>query len=655
MNRTGMYSLSSLAAIGCLALTSCMDEAQKQHAQAAKAIDAVAIKLEMLSPDVNAAAQEAQSALHTLRSIDVQSGPLSSVRSALSAKAQLVLGEASVNASRAARRNVASLSGRIEARMLSLHRLRTFSENAPFTPRQLGVDALDQGLDDRSSMQAQYEQQIDMLQRQIDSLQSEHDQYADHIANARQDAHAQRSSALHEGTSESIGDIQEAAQSLEAVAPLETKVELLSMDIAILQDQQRQLDLLIDGESDTITAIKTESADLRGFISARSGQIDDVRERMRTLQGDLETDATALAIAETGPLLEHATAAIEHFNAAANEAQRAARQAGRNGMADRVLELTARQSALTMATSRFMSLNRNAALLERLASQGDMRDGAALREQARALGAQRDDAMEQARNAAQAAVDVAEQLDDGITAEAIRSKLGSMQDLLNGKVITVANVATPSLPPTPVMPTEGSDDSAAPAEAIAVATAFLKDGVLAGAGDQEAADNAKAMVNCDSTPEICSAIELSAKALPALASLNELASTTFTGPEAMGISQMQAMLDPAMIKGMIAPMLSMVASTNSSMNGNVASVQFQLGPGNGITINLLQDNGTWVVSGGEMPFTNAAHLAQGKAMLEQIESVRTQLESGEMSSAMDYLQKAQDLSAAMQAMGGIGQ
>ena len=146
MFRIGMPSLASLSAVACLTLCGCMDEAAKQHGEAVKAIDAAAVRLGMLSPDLNAAAKEAQSVLNALRAIDVQSGPLASVRSALTAKAQLVLGEASLEAAVVSRREVATLGGRIEARLQSLQRLQSFADHARFTPTQLGFDALEQSM-----------------------------------------------------------------------------------------------------------------------------------------------------------------------------------------------------------------------------------------------------------------------------------------------------------------------------------------------------------------------------------------------------------------------------------------------------------------------------------------------------------------------------
>ena len=659
MTRIPIRSLSSLAALMCLSLGGCMDEAATQHAEAAKAIDTAAVRLDMLSPDIEAAAQEAQSVLQALRAIDVPSGPLASVRSALTAQAQLVLGEASMNAGRATRREVASLGGRIEARLLSLRRLQSFAEHARFTPQQLGAHALEQSMDSRSDRRRTHKAQIDSLQQRIDDLHTQRNADAQHIAHIRQTAQAQRTAALHAGTSAAIPDLEHAGVSLADLAPLESRLELLDIEIESLQDEQRQLQLISHGETSTIDGLESESTELEAFITARNAQIDSMQDRIQTLRHDLVTDATALAAAETGPLRETTADALEHFDAAATESQRAARQAGRNAMADRVLELAARQSALTMAVTRYLSLDRNADLLDRLASQGELNDAAAVREQARQLSNQRDDAMEQARAAAHAAIGIADQLDDGITAESIRARLGSMQDLLDGKPITVHKPVIVTADPTPTQPTTSGEGTAPPA-AITAAITFIKASALAELGNADAVADAKAVSDCQTNPGICKMLDVMAQVLPAIASLNTLAGQTFTGPAAMGIQQAQTMLDPAMLEGMVRPMLDMLKVTGATAEGGTATVHFhfEMGPmgSTNVTVLLSLHDGAWLVTGGQDPQGDGpgdtAKIAAAQSLLDQIAALRAKVQSGQINSAVAYLQQFEKLGAALQALSG---
>ena len=650
MMRIGSIVLVGLTTLGCVSLVGCMDDAAQQHANAAKAIDEAAIQLSMLSPDADIAGQGAQRVLNTLRSVDVQSGPLASVRSALSAKAQLVLGEASLAQSRMARREVALLGGRIEARFRSLQRLQSFAQNVPFSPRQLGADALERGIDDRSARRRQSEVQIDAIQQEIDKLSLQRDQDAREIAESRNISHEQRAVALQTGNTSSIPDLEHAGASLASLAPLETRLELLGMSIATLKDQQRQLRLVVDGETSTIEAIETESADLRGFISARSGQVDSMQDRIQTLRRDLLTDASALASAEAGPLHDSATAAMGHFDAAASDAKRAARQAGSNAMADRVLELAARQSSLTTSVSRFMSLNRNASLLDRLASQGNLDDAAALRDQARSLATQRDDAMETARTAAQAAVAIADQLGDGVTAEAIRSRLGSMQDLLEGKPITVTETVVVPPAPMPEQPVP-SGDAAGGAPAAAAIT-FIKGISLASMGDPAGVMEAKSASDCTAAPAICELLDVAVQLVPAMARVNSLAAKTFTGPNAMGIQMAQGMLDPEAMKAMLAPMLDSLSATQSTIDNNTATVLVTSALGESYNLTLTLKDGAWLVTAGTMDsgqnLTGPETIAPLRKILAEIEMLKTQIESGQIDSAESYLKQFEAIAAELQ-------
>ena len=639
--RIGSIVLVGVTTLGCVSLGGCTDDAARQHADAAQAINNAAIELSMLSPDSDTAAQGAQRVLNTLRSIDVQSGSLEGVRSALSAKAELILGTASLTQSRVARREVALLGGRIEARLLSLQRLQSFAENVPFTPRQLGADALERGIDDRNAQRRQGKMQIDTLQQEIDKLSLQRDQDARAIAESRYISHEQRALALQTGNTSSIPDIEHAGASLASLAPLETRLELLGMSIAALKDQQRQLQLVVDGDTSTIEAIETESADLRGFISARSGQVDAMQNRIQTLRRDLLTDASALATAETGVLHDKATAAMGHFDAAASNAKRAARQTGSNAMADRALELAARQSALTTSVSRFMSLNRNAFLLDRLASQGDMDDTAALRDQARSLATRRDDAMETARTAAQAAVGIADQLGEGVTAEAIRARLGSMQDLLDGKPIAVAETVVVTPAPAPSQPVPSGD--AADGAPAAAAIRFIKGMSLAMVGDPSGVTQAKSASDCTTAPAICEFLDMAVQLRVALASVNSVAGKTFTGPDAIGIQMAQNMLDVKTMRDMLAPMLDSLAPTKSTIDSNTATVAINSALGETFNVTLTLKDGAWLVVAGTRDFGpnlgGASTIALLRKMLAELELLKSHLESGQVDSAEAYLKQ----------------
>ena len=126
-----------------------------------------------------------------------------------------------------------------------------------------------------------------------------------------------------------------------------------------------------------------------------------------------------------------------------------------------MLAIAARQAALSVVTSRLQSLNRASTVFNVLAAQPNLPDAATWQEHARTLNTSRDAALQQAVETADAAMEAAGQLDDDVTSEAIRARIGTLQAAFAGRAVTAATVAAPpAAPNTPAAPPQQPTDPA---------------------------------------------------------------------------------------------------------------------------------------------------------------------------------------------------
>jgi len=445
-----------------VALAGCTNEAAEQRRAAVKVIDAAQTRLEMIPFDLPAAAAEATQVLADLRAVDAPAGALAGMKGALSARAEMIIAEAALDAARTDRRSAAQLTGRIEARLLAVADLQRFVDHAPFRAENLGVATLQQDVDSRVQLIRALDVQARQFQDTVDALKSVQREAQLQVVDAREHAFQMRDTALEEASADSIGALTHSGQLIAELAPEESRLDELDTEIKNTLTALEQLHLLIDGETATIEAIEVEHEAIDSFIQARTEQVAAVEAHIATLKQDLVADAASLASLEAGSLTSSAADAMGHFEAAAMQAQRAARADRRNGGADLVLAVAARQAALGVVTSRLQLLNRASTVFNVLAAQPNLPDAATWREHARTLNTSRDAALQQAVETADAAMEAAEQLDDDVTSEAIRARIGTLQAAFAGRAVSAAAVAAPPAVPTtpaapPQQPTDPSD------------------------------------------------------------------------------------------------------------------------------------------------------------------------------------------------------
>ncbi|MCH2135520.1 MAG: hypothetical protein MK101_02940 [Phycisphaerales bacterium] len=660
--RTGFILTLALTAATAMGLTGCKDDAAKHHEAQAKALQKAIDEMAALSPDPQAAADEAKIILTSLKRVDVASGPLANVRSSLSAQAQMTIARATVSSAAQARLDAASLSGQIESKVLALRQLEALAQHATFERSQLGGPALEQDINTRRQLQGDHEQAVDAAQARIDELQQERDALAADISDRRQRAHALRSQAADQELDTALDSIDASGAVLKALAPDESRLDALDLEIESLRVSQVVPEHKHTGEAHRIDVNESELTQVDAFVRSRDDQISDVRRHVDRLSREITEDASALSELELGKLSTASAEAIKTFEAAATDAQRAARQGGRSPQADKLLELSARQAALSTSTSRYLSLERSARLMEQVASL--QTQAAALSEDARSLTTQRDAAMQQTRDLLQSARTSANQAGQGPMADSIRRRLESVQSLLDGKPITVEEPALPPPPPPapapapPGQPASGdaSGSDVDTAAATAAALAYVKDGTLAGLGDDAASTRLRAMYDCQANPGLCEAQDLGDRILPEMSSLNKLAASTFRGPEAAAIGQIQMFLDPQMLRSMIEPMLGQLKASNTIVQGDTVQVTISLPPESSFKLRLRQIDGQWKLVGGEM-----AGMALGgqqqiqtlKSILSEMADLRSQVERKSISAAK-YLEAFQILGERMQKLNGVG-
>ena len=457
--RIRTISLSTLSL--AIALAGCTNEAAEQRRAAVKVIDAAQTRLEMIPFDLPSAAAEATQVLADLRAVDAPAGALAGMKGALSARAEMIIAEAALDAARIDRRIAAQLTGRIEARLLAVADLQRFVDHAPFRAESLGVATLQLDVDNRVQLIRALDVQAKQFQDTVDALKSVQREAQLQVVDARKHAFQMRDAALAEAGADSIGALTQSGQLIAELAPEESRLDELDTEIKNTLTALEQLHLLIDGETATIEAIEIEHEAIDSFIQARIEQVAAVEAHIATLKQDLVADAASLASLEAGSLTSSAADALEHFEAAATQAQRAAHADRRNGGADLVLAIAARQAALSVVTSRLQSLNRASTVFNVLAAQPNLPDAATWQEHARTLNTSRDAALQQAVETADAAMEAAGQLDDDVTSEAIRARIGTLQAAFAGRAVTAATVAAPpAAPNTPAAPPQQPTDPA---------------------------------------------------------------------------------------------------------------------------------------------------------------------------------------------------
>ena len=430
--------LTCLAIVATAVLGGCVNEAAEQRRAEAKTVQTAQHDMDMLPFDVQEAAKAAGRVVNDLRAVSATTGPLAGLKSAITARAELVMADAAIDASRADRRTAAQLAGRIEARLLALADLEQFIAHAPFRAEQLGVSTLQRDASSRADLVGALQMQAAQFEQTIEGLRQTQAQAQAQVAAARANAMNMRDEALGVGGADAIDGLAQSGAMLAAIAPDESRLDELQQQIALTLAALEQLRLLIDGEAATIAAIEAEQAAIDGFIRERAAQVDAVQQHVAHLRDDLAEDATALAALEADVLPGASATALQHFTKAASEAGKAARADRGNGGADIVLEVAARQGALSVAANRLQNVTRSLSVFNLLASIPGMPDAAAWREQARAMGLVRDEALAAAVDAADSAMAAAERMSDNGPAEAIRQRIKTLQSAFAGSAVSSA-------------------------------------------------------------------------------------------------------------------------------------------------------------------------------------------------------------------------
>jgi PBP1b-binding outer membrane lipoprotein LpoB len=625
--------------LGAVLLGGCFNEEAQQHREATKAIEKARMQLDALPPNVQDAAKKAQSVINALRSIDVKSKRLSQLRNGLTARAELTLGEAALDTVRRQRREAAALAGQVEARLLAMLDLSTFVEYATFRAQDMGADALQQDAEARVRQQRAFQNQREQLDQLIATMASQKDARQDAIGRARQEAHHLRMAALDRSGSAAVQDLEAVGRMLATLAPEESDIDRLNMQLEGQEISRAQIQLLIEGEQATIEAIESEAQSLAEFVQARQAQVEKARQRLETLESDMLKDAAQLAELETGVLQAAALEALGHFDTAAAEAQRAARAASRSGAAPEVaLEVGARQAALAVAAGRLIAVSRAATIFDTLSAQGGIADAATWREHARALAVQRNEALTLAVETADAAQEIAAKLGDGTAAEAIRARIGTLQNAFAGRAVSAAEVSTPAADAPSGMPQTPTSGPVDPNDAGAVGTAFARDSVLAMLGDQQAKAGALAILDCDGNPALCEGLNFTATVMPKFQTILTSATAAFADdagtPEAQMAMQFLSMLNPEALMEMARPMLANLQPDDVQIDGDKATVTVTAGDDT-MSISMNRTPAGWRVTeavsdkGALSEVVRAGNL---EAAIQQLDAIAAGLDDGSIDS-----------------------
>ena len=615
-------------------LGGCFNEAAQQHREATKAIDKAQMRMASLPPNAQDAAKEAQAVIHALRSMDIKSKRLSQMRNGLTARAELVLGEAALDTVRSQRREAAALAGQVEARMLAMLDLKTFVDHATFRAQDLGADALQQDAEARMRQQRAFEQQQTQLDELIATMDAQKQARQEAIGHARQDAHSLRMAALERSGAAAIGDLEAVGRMLEALAPDESDVDRLNLELAGQEVSRDQIRLLIQGEGATIEAIETEAQSLSEFVEARQAQVAKARQRLDTLESDMLDEAAQLAELETGVLQSAAQEALGHFDTAASEAQRAARQAGRSGAApEYALEVGARQAALAVSAGRLISLSRASTIFDALSAQSGIADAATWREHARAIGEHRNEALTKAVESADAAQETASQLGGSTAALAIQARIGTLQNAFAGRAVSAAQIETPVTPTG--MPATPSGD---PNDASAVGVAFARNSILATLGDQQAKTAALAVLDCNNKPDLCEGMNFICTVMPKFMTILSKATATFADdastPEGQMAMQFMSMLNPEMLLQMARPMLADLQADDVQIDGDDATVTVTA-EDDTMAISMIRTPAGWRVTEATSDKGALSEIViQGnlKTAMQELDAIQTGLDDGSIDS-----------------------
>jgi len=248
--------------------------------------------------------------------------------------------------------------------------------------------------------------------------------------------------------------VEQAAEKRTQADAFRVRIARNDVQLAELTPEQTMALLGAEQGSQIVQTLDVATADLNSMRESAQQLAAASRARINAIRDEVATAVGAIDSSISGPLTEFHGEAVRDFEKAAQFSQRGATpDAGRDGQLAAKVSVATAQQALAQAHWSFaLALGDQVAFLERIAAiPGLAADPDALRSAAAALTTTREEAVQQAKAAAEAALESAGQSASDTPDNAmIKANLVALIDAMSGKTMKLSGSALANAPTSEV-------------------------------------------------------------------------------------------------------------------------------------------------------------------------------------------------------------
>ncbi len=628
-----MPRLTLLIALSALTgLAGCEEPSAAEHRAALQTLTELQESLMNIQPGDAKAEGALQKIARQAGQVRTDDKTLKSIANRVTAEAELGLATLQAQQAVTDMMQASLLMGHIEAMGVGLANLQSLSSRLD-SRQDIDMDTLASVRVDLTRQmaalqqaQAQHDADVSAMQRSVNqSLQTVQSQ-GQQAAQLRADADKMQGQAAMEARTKAAGVDLESAK---VEAEMDRRNSVLELQA---QPQLQTATLNVDGVKEHIAAVDAQAGSMESLASARNAQQKKIAQAQQDIDQKLSTETQSLTSLLTESLKNSAAGSRAHLSAAAKAAAKAARaQRGKDGVADRLLELQAQVGSAELSISEISILERGIRTMTKTAAAGSRTVGATWTETRQVLESQ----TEEARQQGQQAIDAARQLADGLGAgqgDSIIAGLDALQASLSGDFSSIAATTPPVAAPAPRQTT-----AAAPAPKTSTSIAGLEDvpaGLqqlveqLAAAGAMPPAQMfpaIKSATDCEAVGEDCQLLTLMPQMVNAINNFVDALTASPMGKDPM-VGMMLGGLRDAMLEQI--PFTVQSVRSTSSGQGDITIID---GSGKQTTLQAAESANGWkltsLMSAGDAP---DATIKQIQGMIAAMNTGAEELRSGKI-------------------------
>ncbi|MCH2141695.1 MAG: hypothetical protein MK077_01690 [Phycisphaerales bacterium] len=616
-----------IALSGLTGLAGCEDPSASEHRVALQTLTELQESLLEIQPGDAKASGALQTIAREAGRVRSDDKTLKSIASRVTAEAELGLATIQAQNALTDMMQASLLIGQIEALGTGLANLTALSTRLD-DRQDIDLDTLastrvelTNQMANLKQARAQYDADVSAMQHDVGKSLAAIQQQGQQAAQLRADAdQMQGQAAMLARTQAANVDLQAA----KVEAEMDRRKAVLELDA---QPQLHTADINVKGMEDHITAVDTQAGSMESLASARNAQQKRIEQAKQEIDQTLSDDTQTLAALLTESLKKSTTQSRAHLAAAAKAASNAARsRRGKDGLADRLLELQAQVATAELTISEVSILHRCISTMAKAAASGSRTLSATWTETRTVLESQAD----MARTDGQKAIDASRQLADGLGAgqgDSIIVGLEALQASLSGDFSDIKTTSPPIAPSAAAASAPTTSTSIAGLEDVPAGLQQLVD-QLAAAGampPDQMFPAIKSVTDCEAVGEDCQLLALMPQMANAINGFVDALTASPMGKDPM-VGMMLGGLRDAMLEQI--PFTVQSVRSTSSSQGDITIID---GSGKQTTLQAAESASGWkltsLMSAGDAP---DATIEQIQGMIAAMNTGAEELRSGKI-------------------------